>query len=32
MATEKLKVDYKTKIKPGLLHKLKTIKRASNSD
>jgi hypothetical protein len=28
---EKLKVD-RTKIKPGPLHKLKTIKRATNSD
>jgi len=32
MAIEKLKVHYKTKIKPGPHHKLITIKGATNSD
>ena len=33
MVIDKLKINYKTqKIKPGQIHKLKTIKRAMNSD
>jgi hypothetical protein len=33
MATEILKINYKAqKIKPGTIHKLKTIKTAMNSD
>jgi len=32
MATDKLKIKHKSqKIKPGQIHKLKTIKRAMNS-
>ena len=34
MAIEKLKINYKTqlRIKPGPIHKLRTIKGAMNSD
>jgi len=33
MAIDKLKINHKIqKIKPGQIHKLKTIKRAMNSD
>jgi len=32
MAIEKLKLTTRLKIKPGPIHKLKTIKRAMNSD